>query len=289
MKVSGMKVNSNSEIIWLVGASSGIGEALVRALNKHRSTIFISARNEEALNEIAHVANATVEVLPLDVTDAASVNLAAEQIRQRVGRLDQVIVNAGTCEYIDSDVIDMNAVKRVMDTNFWGALNIINAALPLLKASFETNPNKPPQLAVMSSSVTYQALPRAGAYGASKAALRYFVESLKLDLQHEGIDIRVISPGFVKTPLTDKNDFEMPFIVDADKAAERIVTGLKSNQFDIHFPARFTRMLKAISILPDAIRFKLVGKASRHHERRNIVSEKPAVCADHAHTDIRRS
>lgn len=267
-----MKSNRTGRSIWLVGASSGIGEALFRALNHGGNTIFISARNKAQLESIALTANATVEVLAFDITDDFAVTAAAEKIRQRVGLLDQVIINAGTCEYIDSDQIDMDSVKRVMDTNFWGGLNIINAALPLLRAARENRPNSAPQLAIMSSSVTYQALPRAGAYGASKAALRYFVESLKLDLQHEGIDIRVISPGFVKTSLTDKNDFDMPFILDADNAAERIVNGLKSNRFDIHFPSRFTRILKTISLLPDTMRFKLVGKASRHPEKLSSVN-----------------
>lgn len=274
-----MKSNTTGRVIWLVGASSGIGEALFRALNHSNNTIFISSRNQEQLKAIALKANATVEALDLDITDNSTVTEAAEIIRQRAGRVDQVIVNAGTCEYINSDDIDMSAIKRVMDTNFWGALNVINAALPLLRESRAINPETSPQLAIMSSSVTYQALPRAGAYGASKAALRYFVESLKLDLQHEGIDIRVISPGFVKTPLTDKNDFDMPFIVEADEAAERIVDGLNSNRFDIHFPSRFTRILKAVSLLPDVIRFKLVGKASRH----------PEVLDNASHHDVNRT
>jgi short-subunit dehydrogenase len=283
-----MNTHSNGQAIWLVGASSGIGEALLKELNHHGNTIFISARNQALLESLALKSNATVEVLALDITDEVAVTAAAEKIRLRVGRLDQVIVNAGTCEYIDSDQIDISAVRRVMDTNFWGALNIINAVLPLLRAARVMNPDNEPQLAIMSSSVTYQALPRAGAYGASKAALRYFVESLKLDLQHEGIDIRVISPGFVKTPLTDKNDFDMPFIVEVDDAAQRIVKGLKSNRFDIHFPSRFTRILKTISLLPDAMRFKLVGKASRHPETLNSVSHKAMASADNQQTEIRK-
>lgn len=283
-----MELNKNKQAIWVIGASSGIGEALVRALNKGGSIVFISARNQAALESIAHTANATVDVLPLDITNVDSVNAAAEYISQRVGHLDQVIVNAGTCEYIDSEQIDMNAVKRVMDTNFWGALNVINAALPLLRNSVARSPDKAPQLAVMSSSVTYQALPRAGAYGASKAALRYFVESLKLDLQHEGIDIRVVSPGFVKTPLTDKNDFAMPFMLEADEAAARIVKGLESSQFDIHFPSRFTRILKAISLLPDTLRFKLVGKASRNQQYSTSSEHQQSINASHSHTELRR-
>jgi NAD(P)-dependent dehydrogenase (short-subunit alcohol dehydrogenase family) len=191
---------------------------------------------------------------------------AAKEIRTYTESLDQVIINAGTCEYIDSEEIDVGVVKEVMDTNFFGALTVVNASLPLLRAKNELSSHlqKQPQLVFMSSSVTYQALPRAGAYGASKAALRYFAECLRLDLQHEGIDVRVVSPGFVKTPLTDKNDFPMPFRISAEQAAQRIEQGLNGKQFDISFPRRFTRLLKLISFLPDGLRFKLLGKSSRH-------------------------
>lgn len=281
-----MKQHNYNRVIWIVGASSGIGESLVGALNTPGTTIFISARNKKALEAVAHNAYANVEVLPLDITDEISVQQAADFIRNKAGRLDQVIINAGTCEYIDSYKIDIAALKRVMDTNFLGALNVINVSLPLLRAALSDNPEQSPQLAVMSSSVTYQALPRAGAYGASKAALRYFVESLKLDLQHEGIDIRVISPGFVKTPLTDKNDFDMPFIVEADEAAKRIVNGLKSNKFDIHFPSRFTRILKAIALLPDALRFKLVGSTSRHMDQHTPVTNDNAPFRDNHDNNV---
>ncbi|WP_250658448.1 SDR family NAD(P)-dependent oxidoreductase [Alkalimarinus coralli] len=264
-----MSRKQDSKAIWIVGASSGIGEALFRKIDAPGVTVFISARNSAALESLAQSAKGEVVALPLDITDQRSVQHAADEITNQVGHIDQVIVNAGTCEYINSDKVDMGAMRRVMDTNFWGALNIINASLPLLRAFLRNKPGGQPQLAIMSSSVTYQPLPRAGAYGASKAALRYFAESLKLDLQHEGIDIRVISPGFVKTPLTDKNDFDMPFMIDADEAAERIVNGLSSRRFDVHFPSRFTRILKMISLLPDRIRFKLVGKASRHTDTGN--------------------
>jgi NAD(P)-dependent dehydrogenase (short-subunit alcohol dehydrogenase family) len=158
-----------------------------------------------------------------------------------------------------------------MDTNFYGALNVINASLPLIREAKKIRIHAP-QLVLVSSSVTYQALPRAGAYGATKAAIRYMMECLKLDLQHEGIDIRVVSPGFVKTPLTDKNDFPMPFRISADDAAQRIVKGLSGKAFDIHFPKRFTFILKALSCLPDSWRFKLVGKSSRHLEETAHVS-----------------
>ena len=188
-----------------------------------------------------------------------------------------VIVNAGTCEYIDSKEMDLDSIQRVMNTNFNAAVSTIEASLPLLRES--ARQGKRPKLVVMSSSVTYQALPRAHAYGASKAALRYFTECLKIDLQREGIDVHLISPGFVKTPLTDVNDFPMPMIMESDEAASRIIKGLDKNLFDIHFPKRFTYPLKLISLLPDRLRFSLLDKlartspslpASKHHSENKL-------------------
>jgi short-subunit dehydrogenase len=258
-------LNPKGQYIWLVGASSGIGLALAKALATGDNCIFVSARNHERLAELAAEYPEHIIPVALDITDDWSVNAAAQKIISISPQLDQVIINAGTCEYIDSNDIDLQAVKRVLDTNFTGALNIVNESLPLLRKRLETGSSLgSPQLVFVSSSVTYQALPRAGAYGASKAALRYFAESLRMDLQHEGIDVRVVSPGFVKTPLTDKNDFPMPFRISAEEAAQRIIKGLRSSRFDIAFPKRFIASLKLLRALPDWLRFKIVGKTSRH-------------------------
>jgi short-subunit dehydrogenase len=258
---------ADSQTIWIIGASKGIGAALVQQLDQPGRSLFLSARHQGPLAEVAKQLTASAIAVPLDMTNKSSVSQAVQSIKSHTDSLDMVIVNAGTCEYIGSHEIELAAIKRVMETNFWGALHLINAALPLLRKARQLKPAQQPKLVVMSSSVTYQALPRAGAYGASKAALRYFTECLKIDLQHEGIDVRVVSPGFVKTPLTDKNDFSMPFIINADRAASYIVKGLASKRFDIHFPGRLTRLLKAIALLPDSLRFKLTGKLSRHRAK----------------------
>lgn len=249
--------------IWVVGASSGIGLEVAKqyAANGHR--VWISARNEEQLTTIA-LENKGLLPLPVDITDDNALALAVSQIEQSGQPLDKVIINAGTCEYIDSYEIERDKIRRVMETNFFGAINVVNAVLPLLRLSKKQQPSMEPQLVFVSSSVTYQALPRAGAYGASKAAVRYFAETLRADVVHEGIDVRIVSPGFVKTPLTDQNDFPMPFLLSVENAASRILKGLGGKQFDIHFPKRFTYSLKFMSLLPDCIRLPLVAKASRH-------------------------
>lgn len=250
--------------VWVVGASTGIGKALVRELDSAERTLYVSARNVSGLDQLRDRSAAAILPYPLDITDSVAVEKAAAAIGQSANGLDLLIVNAGTCEYIDSDRIDTDAVRRVLETNFLGAGSVVNASLPLLRRAKALRPDINPQLVLVSSSVTYQALPRAGAYGASKAALRYFAECLKIDLQKEGIDVRIVSPGFVKTPLTDKNDFDMPFLLSAEVAARRIVRGLGGKQFDINFPYRFTKTLKLFSWLPASWRFTLLSKMSRH-------------------------
>jgi short-subunit dehydrogenase len=257
--------------VWVVGASSGIGEALAVKYYKLGYRVFISARSAQALNTLSIACkgvffeservdydNQGVMIpLPMDVTDEASIEHAVKEIKNVTPMIHKIIVNAGTCEYVDETQVDINLMRRVMETNLFGAVHVSNHAQSLL------NHNESPQLAFVSSSVTYQALPRAHAYGGSKAALRYFVECLKADIQHKGIDVRLISPGFVKTPLTDKNDFDMPFMISSDDAASRIIKGLNTSTFDIHFPKRFTLILKLFSLLPDSIKFYLLSKITR--------------------------
>ncbi len=254
--------DSDLQAVWLVGASSGIGRALAEKLSHKSQLVFISARSEEDLVALSEKHLGRLIPVPLDVVDDWSVNAALQKISQYTGKIDQVIINAGTCEYIDSYDVDIDTVRKVMETNFFGALNVVNQSLPFLRQSRAQDNS--PQLVFVSSSVTFQALPRAGAYGSSKAALRYFAECLRIDLQHEGIDVRVVSPGFVDTPLTAKNDFSMPFKLSASDAADRILAGLSGNRFDVHFPKRFTFSLKLLSWLPASLRFRLLGKTSRH-------------------------
>lgn len=269
--------------IWVVGASSGIGESLALAYAKLGYRVFISARSESRLNALALAYNGTRDelqgqgsLIPLvmDVTSESSILEATSQLKNVSDHLSKVIINAGTCEYIDDIQVDIDLVRRVMETNLFGAIEVSNHAMPLLQGA--SNGPTPSQLVFVSSSVTFQALPRAHAYGGSKAALRYFAECLKMDVQKQGVDVRIVSPGFVKTPLTDKNDFDMPFMISSEDAAQRIIKGLGSSRFDIHFPKRFTLLLKMFSWLPNVIKFKILGKASRvePEQKSNFSQEK---------------
>ena len=227
--------------IWIIGASSGIGLALAEELEAEGANIVISARNADKL------AQTGFEYIALDVTNFESIKAPAEKI----GKLDSVIFMAGVYTPMKFSNMDINDANQIIDINFKGALNTVLAVLPILKAQ------KNGQIVICASVAGYRGLPNSQPYGATKAALINFTESLRLELADDNIDVRVINPGFVKTPLTDKNSFEMPAIITPEKAAKEIVKGLKSKAFEIHFPKRFTLSLKLLRILPNVLYFKL--------------------------------
>ncbi|HEX4909608.1 MAG TPA: SDR family NAD(P)-dependent oxidoreductase [Permianibacter sp.] len=239
--------------IWLVGASSGIGLALARQLLADGHKVAMSARRTAPLGELAAEYPDQELVVPCDVTKPDDIQAAARRIENSFGAIDTLVYNAGTCEYIDHGALDSAVVERVMDTNFFGLSRCIEAALPLLRKGLQ------PQISAVSSSAAYLPLPRAEAYGASKAAMSYLLHTLRLGLQPEGISVNVICPGFVKTPLTDRNDFAMPCQISAEEAASEIIAGLQRNKKEIHFPRRFTRLLKLLGALPLGVQQKLTG------------------------------
>ncbi len=255
-----MTAPPSTRCIWLTGATSGIGRALATRLLEQGHRVALSARRLDALEALADGRDNAL-LLPLDVNDREAVLAAGDRIAARFGRLDLAILNAGTCEYLDAGHYDAALVERVFATNFFGALHGVEASLPLLRQARAQGAR--PLLAATSSASAYLPLPRAEAYGASKAALSHFLESLRLDLAGEGIDVSLIHPGFVKTPLTDRNDFPMPMRVGVDEAAEAILKGLEAHRLDIHFPRRFTLALKLLGILPPGLRFRLGRRLAR--------------------------
>ncbi|WP_374710092.1 SDR family NAD(P)-dependent oxidoreductase [Halomonas koreensis] len=258
-----MTASDATQCIWLTGATSGIGRALAERLLDRGHRVALSARRFEALEALAGDRDNAL-LLPLDVTDRAAVLSAGDRLAARFGRLDLAILNAGTCEYLDTRRFDSALFERVFAPNLFGALHGIEAALPLLRRARAEG--RRPLLAATSSAAAYLPLPRAEAYGASKAALSHLMESLRLDLAAEGIDVSIIHPGFVKTPLTDRNDFPMPLRVDVDTAARAILAGLDAHRLDIHFPRRFTLALKLLGSLPPGLRFRLGRRLARAPE-----------------------
>lgn len=246
--------------IWLTGASSGIGALLAEQLLQQGHRLAVSARNEAALHTLAAAWPDQVLVLPGDLRDAAQVKAIGEHIAQAWGALDLAILNAGTCEYLESGRFEAATVQRVMEANLLATSHCLETALPLLRLGQQ------PHLVGMASSVTFLPLPRAGAYGASKAAVRYLFESLRIDLALDGIDVTLISPGFVDTPLTRRNDFPMPMRWSAEKAARHILARLEKRPFDISFPWPFIAVLKLLGCLPKRLQLALGKRLARPSE-----------------------
>lgn len=234
------KKKHQQKTLLLTGATSGIGEALCYqylALGWH---VIACGRNEQKLALLATHENITT--LQLDLTEPHQIAESFEHITE----LDLVILNAGSCEYInDAKQFDGKLFERVINTNLIAVGYCLEALLPKISAGG--------QLALVGSSASFLPFSRAQAYGASKAGIAYLASSLAIDLKQSDIDVSLIRPGFVKTPLTDKNDFKMPMCITSEQAADYIVTGLNKRQFDIHFPKKFTLILKTIAFLPESL------------------------------------
>lgn len=242
--------------IWLTGASSGIGAALAEILLQQGHRLALSARNAAALQALAERWPEQVLVLPGDLTDAAQVRAIGQRIAEAWGALDCAILNAGTCEYLDARAFEAAMVERVVRANLFSAAQCIEAALPLLRHGHQ------PHLVAVASSVTFLPLPRAEAYGASKAGLRYLCESLRLDLAAEGIAVTLVSPGFVDTPLTRRNDFPMPMRWPVERAARHIAERLPRRPFEIAFPCAFVAILLLLAHLPKRVQLALGRRMS---------------------------
>ncbi len=232
-------------VVWITGASSGIGRALALQMAARGNRVIASARNRGELERLAEE-DANITALPCDITDQRSLQDAMQALAEISPHLDQVVLNAGTCEYLDFPDPDWGAVRRVMEINFFGTVNCVEAALPLLRK----RPAGGAHIVAVASQVTAAPFARAEAYGASKAAMRYFFDSLRIDLASEGIDVSVVNPGFVDTPLTRKNDFPMPFLMDVDEAAKRIAGNLESRPRSYSFPLRLSALLSLSKLMP---------------------------------------
>ena len=246
-----------SRRIWLTGASSGIGHALAIELLQQGHRLALSARSKEPLQALAEQFPAQVLVVNGDLTDAEQVQRIGDRILREWGALDSAILNAGNCEYVEVSQFEAAMVERVLRANLLSAAYCIEAALPLLRRGNAA------QLVAVGSSVTYTALPRAEAYGASKAGLRYLMETLRIDLASEDIAVTLVSPGFVDTPLTQKNDFPMPWRVSAQRAAQIIARRLPARPYEIAFPLPFIAVLRLLGALPVGLRLAIGKRLAR--------------------------
>ena len=242
--------------VWIVGASSGIGAALAADLDARGARLALSARSAGRLRDVAEGMR-DVMLLPLDVTDAGAFTPAMMQILDAWGGLDLVILNAGTYTPLRAWDLTTDTARQTVHTNLLGVMDGVAAVVPQMLRQ------QGGAIAIVGSVAGYRGLPKALAYGPSKAALINFAETLYLDLAPEGVSVFIINPGFVATPLSAQNDFDMPALISAEDAARRIVRGFAGGAFEIHFPQRFTRVMKLLRWLPDRLYFSLVSRGMR--------------------------
>ncbi|QSP93820.1 SDR family NAD(P)-dependent oxidoreductase [Marinobacter salinisoli] len=246
--------------IWITGAGTGIGEAVTRALARGGHRLILTGRRSKPLEALCELAPERMVTAPGDTTSKKDLEQIASVLENQ-GDLHMAILNAGTCQYLDVTEYDSHVIEQNIHTNVIGTARCVDIALPALRRTRAKG--LPATLVIVSSSAWWFPFGRAEGYGASKAALTYFAHSLRADLAPEGIDVVVVSPGFVKTPLTDRNDFPMPFLVSAEDAAERIVSGLAKGKNDIDFPKRFTWTLKLLSNLPQGLIDRIAANMAR--------------------------
>jgi NAD(P)-dependent dehydrogenase (short-subunit alcohol dehydrogenase family) len=234
------------KVVWLVGASTGIGRATAALLHERGARVVVSARSPQALDSFVAVHPGS-EAIALDATDHAALQAAAQHIVAAHGGLDLVMYCAGTYRAMRATQFDLDVALQHVRVNYDGALLLLDAVLPTLLAQAKTG--RGGHLSLVSSVAGFRGLPKSLAYGPTKAALINLAETLYLDLQPLGLGVSVVNPGFVETPLTAQNEFHMPALITPEQAAREIVTGWAKGDFEIHFPKRFTLWLKAMRLL----------------------------------------
>jgi NAD(P)-dependent dehydrogenase (short-subunit alcohol dehydrogenase family) len=237
--------------VWLLGASTGIGRALAQELHARGAQVFISARGEAALQSFV-ADHPGAQARPLDATDVQAVAHVAREIAEG-GGVDCAVYCAGHYRALRATQFDLQEMLQHERVNYIGALHLLAAVLPPMLARGSGH------ISLVSSVAGYRGLPNGLAYGPTKAALINLAETLYIDLQDHGIGVSLINPGFVETPLTAQNEFEMPALISPKQAADAIVQGWREGCFEIHFPKRFTRSMKFLSLLP----FRLYQAAVR--------------------------
>lgn len=252
----------NPGTLWITGAGKGIGRAVAWEYAARGWTVAVSARTQGDLDALVQQAGAAnlpgrIVAFNADVTDQDAIKQTFKGIEQDVGPLDQVIFNAGTHVPNSVKKFSVAPFRTIMEINFMGVINGLSAVVPTFVS------RRAGHIAVVSSVAGYSGLPLASAYGASKAALINLCEALKPELEAEGVTLSMINPGFVRTPLTDKNEFPMPFLVEPEVAARQIYNGMAKRKFEIAFPLPFVLILKVLRMLPYGLYFRLVKKITR--------------------------
>lgn len=249
-------------LLWITGAGQGIGKAIAFEYASHGWSVAISARTESDLRAVAEDAKAeglpgVIHPYALDVTDHDAVKRTFKAIESELGSIDQVIFNAGTHIPTDPKNFSVGPFRTLMEVNYLGSINGVDAVLPTFIDRGKGH------VAIVASVAGYSGLPNAAAYGGTKAALINMCESLRTQLDAYGVTISVINPGFVRTPLTDKNEFPMPFLMEPEDAAKAVFNGMQKGKFEIAFPTPFVLILKFLRVLPYWLYFPLVKKMTK--------------------------
>lgn len=247
-------MKSSPSVAWLVGASSGIGQALAFQLAQAGWQVAISARRLDALQAM-QAQHPALHPYTVDVTNVPSLHEAAAAITRELGEIELCVLNAG--DYTPMPLADFNIelFRKLCDINYLGAVNGLDAIMPLMLARGRG------QILLTASVAGYRGLPKSAPYSASKAAVISLAESLHLELKARGVLLRVVNPGFVRSPLTAKNAFKMPFLLEPEEAAQAIMRDLPRRNFEIAFPKRFVYLLKVLRLLPYWLYFKLTKGA----------------------------
>lgn len=240
-------------VVWITGASTGIGYELARLLDREVETLVVSARSADKLAKLGETSSHIIS-RPLDVADRDSVNQCVKEIEHSYGGIDLAVLNAGIWSPMRASEIDIDIIRQAMEVNYFGVMNALASVLPGMLARGQGH------IAITASVAGYRGLPKSISYGPTKAALINLAETLKSELAPRGITISLINPGFVDTPMTESNTFPMPQIISAEKAASEMLDGLKKEKFEIIFPFGFGLVMKCLRLLPDRAFFWFVRK-----------------------------
>ena len=251
----------NKKTIWITGGSTGIGKALAIKFSKKGWNVAVSARRVELLNELCEQYE-NITAFPLDVTQKDNCFEVFNKIKNKFSDIDICFFSTGTWNPKKEKNIDVEQMEEVFKVNFFGTVNTIKA----VEQHFKDRKNG--IITIVSSIAGYRGLPNSTGYGPSKSALNNLAESLYFDFKRSNVRVCLVSPGFIKTPMTDKNDFKMPFLKTTEYAADKIYDGLVNKKsFEIHFPKTLTITLKVLSFLPSSLYFNLVGQLTKYQKK----------------------
>ena len=251
----------NKKTIWITGGSTGIGKALAIKFSNKGWNVAVSARRVELLNELCEQYE-NITAFPLDVTQKDNCFEVFNKIKNKFSDIDICFFSTGTWNPKKEKNIDVEQMEEVFKVNFFGTVNTIKA----VEQHFKDRKNG--IITIVSSIAGYRGLPNSTGYGPSKSALNNLAESLYFNFKRCNVRVCLVSPGFIKTPMTDKNDFKMPFLKTTEYAADKIYDGLVNKKsFEIHFPKTLTITLKVLSFLPSSLYFNLVGQLTKYQKK----------------------